>query len=346
LHYNDSRFYLNMPKILLIVFAIAAPLLLASAADRTPDDEAIRAAVAKSLPLLENSSRTSMERRKQCFTCHNQALPLMALTVAKERGFAVDGENLKQQLAFTAGFLEKSQANYLAGRGQGGQALTAGYALWTLENGGWPPDATTSAVADYLLKWQAEFAHWKVQSIRPPSEESLFTVSYVAVRGLKKFSGPEQGERVERRVSQVRDWALKTVAKTTEDRAFRLRLLSVAGAPPAEIRSASEDLLRTQRSDGGWTQLDGMESDAYATGTALTALHQAGGVATSEGAYARGVRYLLSAQLADGSWHVATRSTPIQAYYESGYPHGEDQFISVSAAGWATTALAEALPKK
>jgi len=48
--------------------------------------------------------------------------------------------------------------------------------------------------------------------------------------------------------------------------------------------------------------------------------------------------------LDDGSWHVPTRSTPIQTYYESGYPHGEDQFISITAAGWATTALALALP--
>src|SRR4051812_36502590 len=100
--------YLHMPKMLLILFALAtAPSLVVSAADSTPGDEAIRAAVAKSLPLLESSARTSMEKRKQCFTCHNQALPVMALTAAKERGFVVDAENLKQQLEFTAGFLEK-----------------------------------------------------------------------------------------------------------------------------------------------------------------------------------------------------------------------------------------------
>jgi hypothetical protein len=40
---------------------------------------------------------------------------------------------------------------------------------------------------------------------------------------------------------------------------------------------------------------------------------------------------------------VKTRSKPIQTYYESGYPHGKDQFISISAASWATIALALAV---
>jgi squalene cyclase len=125
---------------------------------------------------------------------------------------------------------------------------------------------------------------------------------------------------------------------------FRLRSLHVADAPKDEIRGAVQELLKTQRADGGWAQLADVDSDAYATGTALVALHQAGGVETTDPAYRNGLRFLLARQLNDGSWHVPTRSTPIQTYYESGYPHGEDQFISITAAGWATTALALALP--
>ena len=94
----------------------------------------------------------------------------------------------------------------------------------------------------------------------------------------------------------------------------------------------------------GRQQLASMESDAYATATALVALHQSGGLATTEPAWGKGLRYLISAQHGDGSWHVKTRSEPIQTHYESGYPHGADQFISIAAAGWATTALALALP--
>ena len=52
----------------------------------------------------------------------------------------------------------------------------------------------------------------------------------------------------------------------------------------------------------------------------------------------------MSNQLPDGSWHVVSRSKPFQPYFESGYPHGKDQFISIAAAGWATTALLLALP--
>jgi hypothetical protein len=316
----------------------------AFAEDVGPDSKVIEAAVVKSLALLETGSRVSMEKRKQCFTCHNQGLPVMALTTARSRGIKIDTENLRRQVQFTADFLAKNQTDYMAGRGQGGQALTAGYALWTLEMGGWKSDETTDAVAEFLLKFQKDLDHWKPQTVRPPSEESFFTVSYVALRGLKTFGTAAQRERISQRTAQVRQWALKTTASETEDRVFRLRSLQVADAASDEIHRATQELLETQRADGGWAQKKSMESDAYATGTALVALHQAGGMATTDPHYRNGLRFLLTKQLADGSWHVSTRSTPIQTYYESGYPHEEDQFISITAAGWATTALALALP--
>src|SRR5437762_2790989 len=280
------------------------------AEDLVPSNEEIKAAVARSLPLLETGARGSMEKRKQCFTCHNQGLPVMALTTARSRGITIDADNLRRQVQFTADFLGKNRTNYLAGRGQGGQALTAGYALWTLEMGGWKSDETTDAVAEYLLKFQNDIDHWKPQKVRPPSEGSLFTVSYVALRGLKMFGTTGQQERIAQRTAQVRQWMLKTPARETEDRVFRLRSLRVAEAPKDEIRGAAQELLEMQRADGGWAQLASLDSDAYATGTALVALQQAGGVATADPAYRNGLRFLLAGQLDDGSWHVPTRRVP------------------------------------
>jgi hypothetical protein len=342
----------KLPGLRVVIACLVAMCVceVAGAEDAVRDEESalnaevIRAAVARSLPLLEKGAKISMEKRSQCFTCHNQGLPVMALSLARTRGFAIDEENLRRQVQFTSDFLEKNRANYLEGRGQGGGADTAGYALWALANGGWKPDETTAAVAEYLLLYQKDLESWKPQSHRPPTEQSLFTSTHVALRGLKTFGTPNQRERIDRRVMQVREWLSKTPAQDTEDRVSRLRGLEVAGASREEIRRAADELSRAQRPDGGWAQLDDMESDAYATGTALVALYQAGGLSTSEPAYRNGVRYLISIQLDDGSWHVKTRSNPIQTYYESGYPHGPDQFISIAAAGWSTTALALALP--
>ena len=60
----------------------------------------------------------------------------------------------------------------------------------------------------------------------------------------------------------------------------------------------------------------------------------------------RSMADLLATQRADGTWLVRSRSKPFQPYYESGFPHGQDQFISSAATGWAATALAAALPAK
>lgn len=314
------------------------------ATELTPSNETIRAAVAKSLPLLEMGARGSLEQRKQCFTCHNQGLPIQALTTARARGFQVDDEHLRTQLQFTANFLGRNKANYLAGKGQGGQIDTAGYALWALDNGGWKPDETTAAVAEYLLVFQKDRDHWQPQSKRPPSEQSPFTSSYVALRGLKAFGTQDQQERIVARRSQVREWLLKAAPTETEDSVFRLRALHLAEAPADDIRRIGQELLKMQGDDGGWSQLPDQPSDPYATGTALVALQQTGVLPIDDAAYRQGLGYLLKTQHEDGSWHVVSRSKPFQTYFESGYPHGKDQFISISAAGWATTALALALP--
>ena len=325
-------------------FLVCALAIEALAAEAVPSVEVLRAAVEKSLPLLTAGARVSMEKRERCFTCHNQGLPIMALTTARSRGIKVDEEELRKQVQFTADFLERNRTNYLAGKGQGGQADTAGYALWALANGGWKPDATTAAAAEYLLQWQKGTAHWSPQSRRPPTEQSLFTSTHVALRGLKTFGTAAQRGRIDERFAQVRAWLLKTKPEDTEDRVSRLRALRVADGKEEDIKAAAKQLLDTQRADGGWAQMAGLESDAYATATALVALHQAGGLATTEEAYLKGLRFLLAQQLGDGSWRVTSRSKPIQTYYESGYPHGTNQFISISAAGWATTALTLALP--
>ena len=82
-----------------------------------------------------------------------------------------------------------------------------------------------------------------------------------------------------------------------------------------------------------------MQADAYATGSVLVALNKAGNIAARNEVWSKGVAYLLDAQKPDGSWHVTSRATPEQEYFESGFPHGKDQFISAFATGWAAETL-------
>lgn len=326
-----------MRKNLLFLAALGSYLSFAFGATATPP-EGVKAAIAKSVALLEKSAAESTVQRK-CFMCHHQALPVLAFTAARERGFDVNEKEIARQLQFTADFLAKNRENYLLGKGQGGQADTAGYALWMLSAGSWKADDTTDAVVEYLLVRDKQRDHWQATSQRPPSEASHFTTTYLALQALQRFGNEKKKEAIDARIDKASKWLLEARPKDTEDRVFRLRGLKAVGAAAKEIEAASQELIKTQRSDGGWSQLDKLDSDAYATGSALAALHQAAGLSVEDDAYQRGVQFLLKAQQADGSWHIRSRSKPFQAYFESGFPHGKDQFISSAGSSWATLAL-------
>lgn len=328
---------------------IAVGLCFAAAASEPESNQAaVRAAIEKSLPLLMTGAAGHRENRT-CFACHNQGPPNMAIAAARERGFKVDEEEFARQQSFIAEFLGKNREGYLKGKGTGGQADTAGYGLWTLSVAGWKADDTTAAVSEYLLLRHKEFDHWKATSNRPPSEAGAFTTTYLALYGLTAYGTPEQQSRIDARLAQVRDWLKQSPAKDNEDRVFRLWALEAASAGVNDVAAAAKELLAKQRDDGGWAQLDAgeprtaIESDAYATGSALVALQDTGQLAVNDAAYKRGIAYLLKTQHDDGSWHVKSRSKPFQAYFESGFPHEKDQFISCAASGWATWALVMAI---
>jgi Squalene-hopene cyclase C-terminal domain len=319
----------------LVVLGFSVPLPLAK-----PDP--VRAAVAAAVPKLVAGAAGHAEQ-KSCFACHNQAFPALALSAARDRGFDVPEKFFKAQAAHIADFLASNKDRFLEGKGTGGQAATASYALLALELAGHEPDDTTAAVAEYLLKFEPTRDHWRTNSNRPPTEASDFTTTYVAMRTLRTYGAEKDKERIAKRVEAARAWLVKTPAKETEDRVFRLLGLKEAGAGEKEVAAAAWELLRTQRDDGGWAQLDGGAGDAYATGSALYALHHAGGLKADSAAYKAGVAFLVKSQLPDGTWKVKSRSKPFQPYYESGFPHEKDQFISISATGWATAALAAAV---
>lgn len=332
------------PRAAFVLLVALVPFARLSAQDRGPSPGAMRGAIEQSIPLLEKGSAGSADRR-QCFTCHHQAIPVLAFAEARRRGFAIDEANFERQVQHTAAHLRRGRKGYLEGRGQGGKAVTAGYALWTLAAGGYRPDEVTAAVTHFLLEHQNDADHWSHPGNRPPSSGSDFTTTYVALRGLAEFGTDQQQSDIAARTEQVGRWLRSAALEDTEDRVFRLWTLPQAEGAGPEVEQAVRELIDSQRDDGGWAQRAGMESDAYATGTVLVALLRPGGVSAEQPEVRRGLQYLLDAQHDDGSWHVVTRADGFQTYFESGFPHGEDQFISMAASSWSTLALLLALPE-
>ena len=323
--------------------ARALALLIGSLAPsaHAADEGAVREAVTRAIPRIE-ASLAEFSRQRSCFACHHHGLGVMALAAARGHGLAVDDALLRGQVDFIASDLGRAADQYRKGRGQGNGATGAGYAVWALGRAGHAPDEATEAVVSYLLSTRGDA--WRATCRRPPAEGSPFTATFVALASLRQSTDPAHRDEVDARVARTRDWLLRTPAEDTEGLVFRLRALHAASAPPDAIRAAGDDLLGLQDPDGGWPQGRGLPADPYATGSALVALAETGRVRTVGPAYERGVASLLGSQRPDGSWHVATRSRPFQAYFEAGFPHGPDQFLSMAATCWATMALAGSLP--
>ena len=127
-----------------------------------------------------------------------------------------------------------------------------------------------------------------------------------------------------------------------QEHAFKVLGLKWSGADRGAIDGAARDLQALQQRDGGFSQLPTLPSDAYATGLALFALHETG-LPSTHRVYQAGLRFLLTTQAADGTWHVKSRSLEFQPYFESGYPYQRDQWISAAGAAYATLAIAAAV---
>jgi hypothetical protein len=321
-----------------VLFMLCTAVTSTEAASPEPTPEAIRSALDRAIPLLRKSTEDYPESR-DCFSCHHQAIPALAFSLARARGFAIEGETPRALAEHTLADLESGLEDYKKGRGQPGGTTRAGYALFTLDTLGHPRSEVTDAVAGYLLQADKDRDHWRTRSNRPPSESSEFTSTYLAVRGLQAFGTAAQKMTIDGRFEDSRRWLRTAKVNDTEDRVFRLFAAKALGSPIEAIREFSSVIVKTQNPDGGWSQLDGKESDAYATGSALVALHQAGGLSVDDPAYRRGLGFLIKTQRDDGSWLVVSRSKPFQLYFESGFPHGKNQFISIAGSGWAASAL-------
>jgi ankyrin repeat protein len=301
----------------------------------------VRAALERSIPLLQKTDSIFLQKAG-CVSCHHNSLTAMTVATARRNGFTVDDQIARHQLKQIGSSIETWRERALQGVGLPGEAGTISYILLGLAAENYPPDAATDAMARFMQSRQWPDGRWRVFSYRPPLESSDLDVTATALRALQVYAPKAQRAKYETSVKRAADYLMKAQPETTQERAFQLLGLGWAGVKANHeiIRKGVGNLLREQRADGGWAQLSMLASDAYATGQVLVALRQAGGVSVTDPAYKRGIEFLLKTQLEDGSWYVKSRAIPLQPFFESGFPHGHDQWISAAGTNWAAMALA------
>jgi hypothetical protein len=303
----------------------------------------VKTAAERGMALLEASSRKFFET-SGCVSCHHQNITDFAAGEARAKGLKVSADAVMERMKMLSagpppqGLYERMDIGVPE---IFASTLTALAALDV------PANPATDALVANIAATQAADGSWHIAggvNERPPAEESGIMRTALAIRSLTVYGAPGRGEEMRGRIAQARDWLLAQTAVTSDDRNMQLLGAQWAGADAATLKRLAAPVLAAQQRDGGWRQRETLSSDAYATGQSLYVLAKTGALAPGDAAYTKGVTFLLTTQNANGSWRVASRSPKFQAYFNSGFPYAGDQWISAWATGWATMALAQAVP--
>lgn len=308
---------------------------------------ATRASAAKALTLVEQSIRVWHQNRT-CYSCHHQGLAISLVEEARTRGIPVDEALARRNISVGLQGL-KNLDRAIQSAQQIDPASETGSQLVAARAAGVPPGLAREVYAAIVARKQRPDGGWDTLDNRPPQSWSRVTATAVAVAGIRTYLPEPRRQEAADRVRRAREWLLAVRPRDTEERVYQILGAIDAGVDRATLKPMAAALLTGQRPDGGWAQLSTRASDAYATGQTLVALYESG-VGPNEPAFQRGLRYLLDSQFLDGSWRVPTRmheqdlvSPP---HFETGFPHGADQMISVMGTEWAARALLRAVPER
>lgn len=322
------------------IFSLCVTLTTIASAVDIPAGQ-IKLAAQRSVALIQ---KVNSQWKTPCLSCHHQILGAFALQSARHHGIGVD-----ETLARRDNLRDYKILHDLDGAIRVEMlidpAIFEGSMLMGAHAVGIRPSLVTAAYVRHVAGNQLPDGHWPLFDARPPQSHSEITSTAIAAQAVKLYH-----PQPEPYLARAMRWLLAARPPDTEGATFRLLGLLWTGASPKEIEAAAAHLAGLQRGDGAWVQTPlSKEPDAYSTAEALYALRAAGAWQPENGKFQLGVKWLLDHQAPDGSWHVKSRidtKVPVSPpYFESGFPYGHDQFLSMAATSWAVRALAEALPE-
>lgn len=318
-----------------------------------PTPPQLKQTVARAIAYLQTESAAWLRTRK-CAACHHVPLPLWALSEAQRQGYTIDKRFIADTFESLLGSREKLLTSRIfpnpadppdprpQGRGlnMGLPFLAvAARSLPALEKG---QKQSLNLIMEEIVKKQHADGSWEFFATlrRPPINESQTTDAAWIVMALDGDTDAPAAQRVA--LKKACAWLAQAKRSgDLQEEALRLLLALRAGKARGEMQTAIDALLARQRSDGGWSQIGTMASDAFATGQVLYVLSVAG-VPADRADIKRAIGFLVATQKPDGSWPMTSRATP------DGTPGSAKDLGPITCAGsaWATLGLARLAPRQ
>jgi len=278
-----------------------------------------------------------------CASCHQGTMTVWAMCEAKSHGYAVSAESVAETVKWHTDRLKDIDKPRDSRPGYNMVSTPAVFiALMARANPGQDVYSTEELkrVTGHLLSRQEADGNWAwsiapAQNRPPPVFESDEVVTLMATLDLAPYAPANATGKSEVRESceKAASWLAKTgPTDTTQAAAFRLLRNVWAKRPERDLRKEIEQFEARQNSDGGWSQVKGLPSDAYATGQALYILSLVG-VRSDRAPIQKGVAFLASTQNEDGSWPMTPRAQP------GATPSKNPSPIIYFGSAWATMGL-------
>jgi hypothetical protein len=303
-----------------------------------------------------------------CAACHHGPMYLWSVSVAKRQGYDVNEPQLQEltrwlltddesrifprtaastpATADTASAADRMTAAMMGRRNLSQPTIYLTHALNALPEQEPLKDIGWQKVIEHLALAQHDDGSFAGRDAWRPIFNTPQILTRFVVAGIRDATGP--GAEAAPEAQHVLERAEAFLSDEVPDETHQgivLRLLSEQAREGSRAGVAIgaavlvERLRQLQRPDGGWSQTEDRESDAFATGQSLTALHRAG-VSSTDPAIRRGIEFLLRTQREDGTWAMTSRANP-----ETGRPAKFLNPITYAATAWATLGLTSCVPR-
>jgi len=308
-----------------------------------------RRAIERGLEFLRTDA-AKWRKEHQCSTCHHGTMTAWAFAEARFQGYQIAEDAFADTTKWTKDrLLERID---LPRDERPGWSLVNTPALYlSIMAIGVPKQNAVSAdelkrIAGHVLRHQEADGSWAWSSApaknRPPpyfeSDEVATLLGYLAL-GPHVPSDPNVKSDVRDARARAAAWLAKTTpTDTTQAASLRLLVLAKEKVPGKPLNAEIDQFIGRQNKDGGWGQLKGSASDAYATGQALYVLSLIS-VKNDGEEMQRAVKFLIDSQKKDGSWPMTRRGHPGVTPSANVVP------ITYFGSAWATLGLMRAAPK-